>query len=94
MKVYVLMIKKFFVSRGCDYASPTGKDDILIFKSLKNAEIVRSERFEDAKGIAGDNFLKEEIHTKKDWNFITLHLKNGSRIVYEIFETDLISSLL
>ena len=90
MKVYVFMFKKFYVKNGVDYPMAIGNDDVKVFKKRNDAEIFSSEYFEEMKGFAGSNFLKQEVCE----GYQVLFLKDGRRFVFEIIESELISNYL
>lgn len=90
MKVYIFMLKKFYVQNGVDLPCAINNDDMKVFKSFEDADMYRSDLFEEMKDQAGIHFKREEIHTKKEWNFLALHFMNGSRFVFEIIEKELL----
>ena len=89
MKVYILIRKRFLIDGGVDYAAAIDNDEISIYKTREDAEIVRSRKFEYEKAFFANAIYKEE--TGED--FLSLTYKNGSRTIFEIVEKEIITNI-
>lgn len=87
MKVYIFMIKAFFVKDGIDTAMAVDNIDTKVFKRYSDACVHRQKVFDSCKEI---NELLGIFSS--DWfgkDFFGIKRKDGSRVVFEIIEKEL-----
>ena len=46
MNVFIVIVKRFYISHGIDYAMPVDSEDMKVFANESDAEIERSKMFE------------------------------------------------
>ena len=89
-KVFILIVKRFFISDGKDYAMAVDADDIFVFQKKSQAVEARRDLFSKKKFDSefSHKFASEYFHNQVQ-DFWQLTEKDGFRIVYEIIEKSL-----
>lgn len=87
MKVYIVSIRKFFISHNTDYAMAVDlEDDFTLFKSRKNAMNKAEELMNDYRNRYS---VEEECISDKTSNFTMVFKRNdGSRYVFSVTEKE------
>ena len=88
MKVYIFMIKTFFVKDGIDTAMAVDNTFTKVFKSYSDACEHRQKVFDSHKEI--DELVGIFL---SDWfceAYFEIKRKDGSRVVFEIIEKELL----
>ena len=84
MNVFIVIVKRFYVSRGIDYAMPIDAEDMKIFASESEAEIERSKMFEEFLA-KGNLFIASYKHYE---SFSVIYYLDGSRKVFQTIKKE------
>jgi len=89
-KVFILIVKRFFIHNGTDYAAAIGKNDVHVFMKESQAIEARRDLFSKKKFDLqfAHTFDSEYFHDNGE-NYWQLRETDGSRTIYEIIEKNL-----
>ena len=96
MKVYVFMLKKFYVENNVDLPMAINNDDVKVFKKKDSAIAYRNNCYNNCKDLAieSDSYRATTFIEKDNGiHVVVLHFRNRTRFCFEIIETDFIDSL-
>lgn len=79
MNVFIVIVKRFYISHGIDYAMPVNSEDMKVFANESDAEIERSKMFEEFL-IQGNLFVASYKHYE---SFSVIYYLDGSRRVFQ-----------
>lgn len=92
-KVFICMIKRYFVQNGTDYACAIGDNETKVVSKREIAEEWRKVEIHKMETLWNGSILSKDLCYDSFGDYYKIVLRDGFRIIIQILEKDLIDNV-